>query len=112
MMNSEEIISVYESVANITEQMLSAARSSDWERLAALESNCASHVRTLEKSEPRSALTGEMRERKFNIIQKILADDREIRNITEPWMARLSSLMNNTSTERKLSMTYGRNQAS
>ncbi|MEO6145756.1 MAG: flagellar protein FliT [Sulfuriferula sp.] len=111
MMNSDEIISIYESVASITEQMLSAARNSDWEHMAALESRCASHVRTLEKSEIRAALTSEMRERKFNIIQKILADDREIRNITEPWMAQLSSLINNTSTERKLSMTYGRNQA-
>lgn len=111
MMNSEEIISVYESVADITEQMLAAARDSDWERLAALESRCASHVRTLEKGEPRSALTGAMRERKLTIIQRILADDREIRNITEPWMAQLSSLMNNASTERKLSMSYGMNQA-
>lgn len=111
MMNSEEIISVYESVADITGQMLAAARSSDWERLAMLESRCASHVRTLEKGEPGSTLSGEMRERKLAIIQKILADDREIRNITEPWMAQLASLMNNTSTERKLSMAYGMNQA-
>lgn len=111
MMNSEEIISVYESVADITEQMLAAARSSDWERLTALESHCASHVRTLEKGEPRSALIGLMRERKLMIIKKILADDREIRNITEPWMAQLSSLLNNISTERKLSMAYGMNQA-
>jgi len=111
MMNSEEIILVYESVADITEQMLAAARNSDWEHLAALESRCAGHVRTLEKSEPRSALTGMMRERKITIIQKILADDREIRNITEPWMAQLTSLMNNTHTERKLYMAYGRNQA-
>jgi len=111
MMNSEEIISLYESVADITEQMLAAARSSNWERLAALESRCASHVRTLEKGEPRLVLTAVMRERKLTIIQKILADDREIRNITEPWMAQLSSLLSNASTERKLSMAYGRNQA-
>lgn len=111
MMNSEEIISVYESVADLTEQMLAAARSNDWERLAALESRCASQVRTLKTGEPRTTLTGVMRERKITIIHKILADDREIRNITEPWMAQLSSLLSNISTERKLSMAYGRNQA-
>jgi flagellar protein FliT len=112
MMNNEEIISLYESVATITEQMLAAARSADWEHLTALESHCASHARTLEKCETMTALSGSMRVRKLTIIQKILANDREIRNLTEPWMAQLSSLMNNTCTERKLFMTYGRNQAS
>lgn len=111
MMNNEEIISLYESVADITEQMLAAARSNDWEHLTALESHCASHARTLEKCEPVAALSGPMRVRKLTIIQKILANDREIRDITAPWMAQLSSLMNNSSTERKLSMTYGSNQA-
>ena len=40
-------------------------------------------------------------------LKKILADDKEIRDITEPWMAQLSDLMKNSSTNRKLSNTYG-----
>ena len=107
MMNNEEIISLYESVADITEQMLAAARSNDWEHLTALESHCASHARTLEKCEPVAALSGPMRVRKLTIIQKILANDREIRDITEPWMADLARLMKSSQTERKLNMAYG-----
>jgi flagellar protein FliT len=110
MMNSEEVISLYETVSDLTGQMLVAARSRDWEKLAELESHCASHVQTLKDGEPAAALSSAIRDRKVRIIQKILADDREIRNITEPWMAELSALINNSSTERKLSMAYGVNQ--
>lgn len=58
------------------------------------------------------ALTGAERERKVEIIKKILADDREIRNITEPWMNKLSMLINSTGTERKLNQAYGVNRTS
>lgn len=109
-MNSQELISIYENVAVITDQMLAAARTGDWEKLVALESRCARQVEILRNEEPRAALPGNVRDRKVKIIKKILEDDREIRNITEPWMAQLSALLNSTSTERKLSQTYGANQ--
>ena len=38
MLNSQEVISHYEALADITNQMLAAARERDWEHLAALES--------------------------------------------------------------------------
>jgi flagellar protein FliT len=110
-MNTEEVITLYEAVAVITTQMLAAAREANWDRLAELESCCASHVATLKQEEPTAPLTGATRERKARIIQKILADDREIRNITEPWMGRLSAMINSVSAERKLSQAYGANQS-
>jgi flagellar protein FliT len=111
-MNSEEVISLYETVAMITDQMLAAARNRDWEQLALLESRCASHVAILKRDEsPSVPLTGAVREQKVKIIQKILADDREIRNITQPWMAQLSALMNSAGVERKLTQAYGANQS-
>lgn len=106
-MNSQEIISLYEAVSDITNRMVAAARAGDWDRLVALESDCAGHVQTLRDGEPPTPLEGAVRERKVKIIHKILADDREIRNITEPWMAHLSALINSTGAERKLSSAYG-----
>ena len=106
-MNSHEVIALYETVAVITNQMLAAAKDGDWEQLVVLESRCASHVETLKKDEPPVKLTGEIRTRKVQIITKILADDREIRNIAEPWMAKLSQLINSTGSERKLAQAYG-----
>jgi len=106
MMNSQEVVSLYETVAVITDQMLTAARSANWVQLAKLEKICAGHIETI-KSGEKEVAKGEMRERKIKIIQKILADDREIRNITEPWMARLSMQINNVGAKRKLANAYG-----
>lgn len=110
-MNEQEIICLYENVATITDQMLAAARLGDWEELTALEQRCAAQVSILKTGEPPVPLTGAERERKVAIIKKILADDKEIRNITEPWMAKLSMLINSTGTERKLSHAYGASQS-
>ena len=109
-MNNQDIISLYETVAVITSQMLEAARIGDWEQLAVLESRCTSQVAIIKNGEAPAPLTGAVRERKVKIIQKILADDREIRTITEPWMAQLSARMNSNSAERTLSRAYGANQ--
>lgn len=111
MMNNQEVISLYETVATITDQMLAAARCADWEELAALEARMANHVQILKDSEPPATLTSNLREQKIKVIQKILADDREIRSITEPWMAQLSVLINSSGTERKLHQLYGANQS-
>lgn len=106
-MNGEEIIAAYESVAHISGQMLNAARTGAWDDLVSLETRCACHVKALEKDEIPIKLTGELRNRKIAVIKTILANDREIRVITEPWMQQLSNLMKSNITERKLSLTYG-----
>ncbi|WP_420477200.1 flagellar protein FliT [Noviherbaspirillum sp. ST9] len=111
-MNSLEVISLYETVADITDQMLAAARVGDWELLAQLESRCSSQVEFIRNNEePRQPLSPTARERKVKIIKKILDDDRQIRDITEPWMAQLSAMIKSTGTERKLSQAYGANQS-
>jgi flagellar protein FliT len=111
MMNGQEVISLYEAVAAITDQMLAAARCADWDQLAALEATVASHVQRLKDSEPPAALTGNLRAKKIKAIQKILADDHEIRSLTEPWMAQLSALINSSGAERKLHQLYGASQS-
>lgn len=105
-MNSLELISLYENVATITGNMLEAARSGDWELLERLERDCSSQVQSLRENERPTELPIEMRDKKIRIIKKILADDKEIRDITEPWMAQLSELMRSSSTNRKLSQAY------
>ncbi len=107
MMNSDQVISLYETVSDLTGQMLQAAQLRDWENLAVLESHCASHIQSLKDGEPVAALTGDTRARKVAIIHQILAHDREIRNLTTPWMAELSALINSSGASRKLSVAYG-----
>lgn len=107
MMNSAQVICLYETVSEISGQMLQAAQSRDWENLVALESHCASQIQCLKDGEPATPLTGPVRARKVAIIHQILADDRQIRDLVTPWMADLASLINSTGASRKLSAAYG-----
>jgi len=45
--------------------------------------------------------------RKVDAIRRMLDFDRQIRDLTTPWMAHLSSLMKSTSTERRVVRAYG-----
>jgi flagellar protein FliT len=110
MMNSQEVVSLYEAIAVITDQMLTAARSSNWKQMVILEKTCAQYIETIKCNE-REVASGAIRDRKVKIIQKILADDREIRNITEPWMANLSRQIGNINAKQKLVKAYGTNQS-
>ena len=110
-MNSQEVVSLYEAISVLTEQMVTAARNANWVQLATLEKQCAQHIEAI-KGGDKEPVQGEMRERKIRIIQKILADDREIRNITEPWMQRLSLQISSSNAQRKLAKAYGAGAAS
>ena len=107
MLNQEDVISLYEDVSALTTQMLDAARRGDWDHLVELENRCASQVDRLREGEAPVPLTGAWRETKIRIIKQILDQDRQIRDIVEPWMAELAALINSTGTERKLSQAYG-----
>lgn len=107
MMNGDEVISMYESVCELTGKMLAAAQSGNWDDLVELESRCANHVQVLRDGEAMARLTGERRSRKVAIIQKILAHDRAIRDLTSPWMAKLGAMMQSTGAERRLVAAYG-----
>lgn len=109
-MDAAEVISLYESVADLTDQMLLAARSENWTLLSKLEADCAHIVNALKQNEAAVTLSGDRRERKIEILKKILEDDRDIRNLIEPELKRLSSLIQSTSAEAKLSKAYGMNQ--
>jgi flagellar protein FliT len=107
MMTNQQVVSTYEAMVDITGQMLQAATDSDWDRLVVLEQQCAAHVRVLKEAEPAAPLVGDSRTRKVEAIRKMLAADRQIRDLTTPWMARLSAMMNNAGAERRLARADG-----
>lgn len=106
-MNAQEIVSVYEAMVGISEQMLAAAAASDWDLLVQLETRNAACVRQLKACGSDGPLAGAERQRKVAAIRRMLDADRKIRDLTQPWMARLSALINNSSTERRIARAYG-----
>jgi len=92
-MLQDNTLAIYESVALLTTEMVVAARKQDWERLAELEANCADYVEKLKDHDQAEPLTGKALARKLASIKKILADDREIRDLVDPWMVKFSNMM-------------------
>jgi flagellar protein FliT len=114
MRNPIDTLPIYENMAVISEQMLTAARNANWELLSVLENRSSQYLAQLNQNSVEGAVETQidnsndaLRERKVAIIKKILADDRDIRNLTEPRLTELSDLIKNTKNERKLVRAYG-----
>lgn len=107
MMTTQEILAVYETMVELSGQMLDAASSNDWDRLTQLENRCAGHVALLRAGEAGVPFQGEQRVKKVAILKRLLDDDRKIRDLAMPKLAELSALLGNTSTQRRLAHAYG-----
>jgi flagellar protein FliT len=105
-MDQEELLASYEAAARITGEMLAAARASEWERFSALETACANEIQRMKFGDSPKPLSALQRTRKIEVITRILANDREIRLVTEPWMSRLSSLLGGTTAVPKLARAH------
>jgi flagellar protein FliT len=105
-MDQDDLLASYEAAANFTGKMLAAARASEWGRFAVLEAACASEVQRAKVGDARKPLTPQQRNRKIEVIRTILANDREIRLITESWMSELSTLLGGTAASWNASKTY------
>jgi len=90
-MTSNEVLSMYENIAGLTNKMAVAARAGDWKGFDQLEAQCATQARAAATGVP--ALDGAKRQRKIDLLKQIMASDRAIREITEPWMGQLDRAM-------------------
>ena len=86
-MTSNEVLAMYENIATLSGRMAVAAREGDWDGLARLESQCALQASAARSGGP--PLEGAERKRKIDRLKQIMAHDRAVRDITEPWMGQL-----------------------
>ena len=105
-MNTEETLGLYDEMTVLSGQMLRAASAGEWDLLTELERKCAACIERLRHNET-TVVQAEARSRKVAAIRTILANDRQIRDLTQPWMAKLSALVGNASTERRVARAYG-----
>ena len=100
------VIENYEFLSSITGQMRAAATQGEWDRLVELEGQCSQRVETMKAVDAATPIDESTRLRKVALIRKILADDKEIRNHTEPWMVQLQRLIQSAGQERRLQQAY------
>jgi flagellar protein FliT len=96
----------YEAMAEVSGRMLGAARENDWDRFVAEERRCRELVAGL-RAEAGVALSAGERARKFALLKEMLSNDAEIRNLAEPWMRGLQSMMASSGNHRRLDESYG-----
>ncbi len=102
-----DVVALYEEVARITGNMLSAAHQQDWEQLVALEAGCANCIESLKGCTVPVMLSEEARLQKVSLIKTILANDREIRKLTDPWMQHVAHLLESAHAQCRVNKRYG-----
>lgn len=100
------VIENYESLSSIMGQMRAAATQGEWDHLVELESQCSRQVEAMKAVDATARIDENTRLSKVALIKKILADDKEIRNHTEQWMAQLQNLIQSAGQERRLHQAY------
>ncbi|MGI4719954.1 MAG: flagellar protein FliT [Janthinobacterium lividum] len=86
-MTSNDVLSMYDNLAGLTGQMKSAAQAGDWNGFDKLNVQASVAAGAAIGGVP--ALDGAKRQRKIDLIKQLMANDRAIREVTEPWMGQV-----------------------
>ena len=87
------MIQHYEAIAAASRRMLEAARAGDWDTVWHEEDHCRRLISTLKRSHTEVPATGHARRERLALLRTMLADDAEIRDLSEPWLRRLEALL-------------------
>jgi flagellar protein FliT len=91
-MNSA-LLNYYEAIEKASADMLAAARSGDWDQVVKLEGACALLISQLKHAANAQQLDTEEAQLKSRIMQRILVNDAEIRQLAEPWLEDLDGIL-------------------
>lgn len=101
------VLSCYESIADASAEMVSAARRADWDALIIAERECARRIETLKAQRAAAvSLDATADRRRHDIVRTVLAHDAEIRALTQPWMVKLELLLNGAAASRRVEQAY------
>ena len=87
-----DLLNYYEAIEHASKDMLDAARRGDWDEVVKLEGACAVLIGKLKLAAARP-LASEEAQLKSRIMQRILVNDAEIRNLAEPWLDDLDHIL-------------------
>ena len=90
---STNLLTYYEAIEKASADMLDAARAGNWEHVIKLEGACVLLISQLKNAARGSQLSVDESQLKSRIMQRILVNDAEIRNLAEPWLDDLDRLL-------------------
>lgn len=87
MTAQQMMLAYYESMRELSHRMLEATRHGRWDDVAEGEREAAVLAEKLRAiGDPGACLDAAGRKRRFEILQDVLADDAEMRNVAHPWL--------------------------
>lgn len=101
-----DMIAHYASIAASSGRMLAAAREGDWDELIDAEEECACRVAVLQALGHIAPRDEYERTTRIGLLKTILAHDAEIRDLTEPWMAKLNTMLSDMGRGRRMRQAY------
>jgi len=87
------LLNYYEAIERASADMLTAARDGNWDQVVKLEGACAVLISQLKHAASSQNLGVEEAQLKSRIMQRILVNDAEIRQLAEPWLEDLDGLL-------------------
>ncbi len=93
-----DLLSYYEAIEQASADMLNAARTGNWDEVVKLESACVLLISQLKQAAHQQSLPPDDARRKTRIMQRILLNDAEIRNLAEPWLDDLGHMIGTNAT--------------
>ena len=88
-----ELLSYYEAIEQASADMLGAARNGNWDEVVKLEGACVLLISQLKHAASNEHLPADAATLKTRIMQRILLNDAEIRQLAEPWLDDLDRVM-------------------
>jgi len=87
------LLQYYQAIEEASQNMLEAARQGNWDQVLKLEGACALLITQLKHQAAAKPLGSDEAQFKSRIMQRILVNDAEIRQLAEPWLDDLDDLL-------------------
>jgi flagellar protein FliT len=91
------LLSYYQAIEDASHDMLAAARAGNWDEVVKLEGACAMLISQLKHAAVEKPLVSEEAQLKSRVMQRILVNDAEIRQLAEPWLDDLDDMLTGSS---------------
>jgi len=87
------LLSYYHAIEDASHDMLVAARAGNWDEVVKPEGACAMLISQLKHAAVEKPLIREEAQLKSRVMQRILVNDAEIRQLAEPWLDSLDGML-------------------
>lgn len=95
---TSSLLSYYQAIEQASQDMVESARAGNWDQVLKLEGACALLISQLKHQAAATQLKSDEAQLKSRIMQRILVNDAEVRQLAEPWLDDLDKLLDGRPT--------------